>query len=713
MSNNIIKIINNERKLQGYTVLQLAQASNIAVGTLNKILSGTTKSIKSNYVDRLCKVLGIDNALPIGNVDNTTTRDNFGYVTVASSTVPIALASPMCNAKTIVDRLHRLKAQGVDMVCMQELGVSGYCCGDLLLSHALQQGCIDALQYIVSNTATLDILFCVGMPIMVDSRLYNCAVTCHKGSIIAVTPKGHLPNYNEFGEKRHFQHAPDGNTTINLLGQSVPFGLDIIIVNRLHPSVRLSVEICEDIWVAIPPSSRHANAGANIIFNLSASNERVGKAQYRRQMIKTQSAKCVCGYVYCSSGDGESTSDTVFGGHNMIAENGILLGESQLFENGDIISEIDTYFLDCERNRLHNDFAKSDTHTVVYYDGAIARKDKLVRKYKQTPFVPHITDTERLESILRIQSHGLSQRIKHINCDKAVIGVSGGLDSTLALLVATRAMHLLDKPNSDIIAITMPCFGTSNRTKNNALSLANALGCDTKVIDIGDSVRQHLMDIGHDGTTCDTAFENAQARERTQVLMDTSNMVNGLVVGTGDMSELALGFCTYNGDHMSMYSVNAGVVKTLARQLVTYEANRLGKQLKAILNDIVSTPVSPELLPTDNGNITQVTEDIIGPYVLHDYFLYHMLRIGSCPAKILYTATQAFDNVYDVATIYKWLKVFLKKFFSQQFKRNCMPDGVKVGRVSLSPRADWHMPSDAHATLWIEELDNYYNSLAR
>lgn len=708
---NTIDTIIQYKRTSGKTVSQLAQDTNIPYGTLSKILSGTTKSIKPEYLAKLNGALGITNTATATANSSTTSTPYMGFVKVAASTIDTHLGDTRANATEIIDRLHQLSRDNVKLACFAELSVTGYSCGDMMYSHTLLQGALDSLQCIIDSTKHLDILFAVGMPIMIDSRLYNTAVAIHMGKILAVVPKTNLPTYNEFYEKRLYHPAPSYTTNIKLLGQDTLFGTDIIIVNDNEPSIRLAIEVCEDIWVAIPPSSRHTNHGANIVFNLSASNDWAGKSDYRRQLVSNQSAKCICGYIYTSAGIGESTSDSVFGGHNLIAENGTLLAESQLFSNSDTVVELDTLYIDAERNKRHNLINDIDNnYSYVHYTSNISNATKLVRRYPTNPFVMGNANNYS-ETILTLTSQALAHRLRTIHCQNMVLGLSGGLDSALALLICTRACDILSLSRTNIKCYTMPCFGTTHRTKSNSILLAEAVGASIETIDISASVAQHLSDIGHNGTTADITLENAQARERTQILMDKANMVGGIVIGTGDMSEIALGWCTYNGDHMSMYAVNSSIPKTSIRLIVKETAHKLGRKAKDILLDILDTPISPELLPTDSNSSPQLTEDNVGPYQLHDFFLHCIAGCNYSAQKTLFVTAQTLGKIYTTATIYKWLRVFIQRFFTQQFKRNSMPDGVKVSYLSLSPRADWRMPSDMSSKLWLDELDSYYNSL--
>ena len=534
------------------------------------------------------------------------------------------------------------------------------------------------------------------MPIVYGHLLYNCAAVVQNGIVLGVIPKTHLGNYGEFYEKRTYAAALETTEMMEIFGYNVPFGNRLVFNCREMPLFAVGVEICEDLWAAAPPSTRLADCGASILCNLSASDEAVSKAAFRRMLVQSQATRTCSAYVFCSAGDGESTTDVVFSGHDMVCENGVFLAEAPPFTTGYCVSEVDLEFLSRERRRFARKLFSNEDIVCIPFSMEVA-ETKLTRTVWKTPFIPDTPAScaERFSQVLAIQSNGLKQRVKHTNAQKLIVGVSGGVDSTLALLVSKRALELLGRPATDVLAVTMPCFGTSSRTKSNAGKLCSALGIPLKIIDIGPSVTQHLKDIGHPLEVHDAAYENAQARERTQVLMDLANMFNGLVIGTGDLSELALGFATYNGDHMSMYGVNADVPKTLIRAMLRQFAADSGEALKSVLLDIVATPVSPELLPAKDGEIAQKTEDLIGPYELHDFFLYHLLRRGASKGKILRMAKYAFGDDYSEGTIARWYALFIRRFFSQQFKRSCMPDGPRIGNVALSPRGDWRMPSDA------------------
>ena len=633
-----------------------------------------------------------------------------GFISVACGTPKLRLADCHYNAEQTFTMMRSADKAGVKVLVLPELGLTGYTCGDLFYQDTLLRGAEEALATVLEATRHLEVLTAVGMPLRVHNKLYNCAVIIQKGTILGVVPKAHLPNYGEFYEKRQFAPAPEEAEYLTLLGQeAVPFGAGQVFSCADLPELTVGFEICEDLWAPEPPSVRMARAGATVIGNLSASNDIIGKDAYRRQLVTMQSAKLLCGYVYSSAGAGESTSDVVFGAHQMIAENGTLLSERR-FDGGLLISEVDVQRLAYERRRTQmlpggeagGRYARDFTLTIG--------ETQLTRYVSPMPFVPEGKEDRdrRCREILLIASLGLKQRLELTGSKTAVVGLSGGLDSTLAVLITGLAMKMLDRPMTDIIAVTMPCFGTTDRTRNNAVILAEQMGASLRTVDISASVRSHLRDIGHDMADHSVTYENAQARERTQVLMDIANKTGGLVVGTGDLSELALGWCTYNGDHMSMYAVNCSIPKTLVRHLVAYLARDNEKRdeaLREVLEDILDTPVSPELLPAVQGQISQRTEDLVGPYELHDFFLYYMLRWGFSPRKVYRLAVYALGGQYSREVIAKWLRVFYRRFFTQQFKRNCVPDGPKVGSVALSPRGDWRMPSDAAWALWQAELE--------
>ena len=631
-----------------------------------------------------------------------------GFVRCGAATIDIRVADTNYNTENIIKTIENAADNGIKLIVLPELCITGYTCGDLFLQKTLLDGAKQSLIKIAGDTKNLDIISVVGLPYVVNQKLYNCAAVINGGHIKGLVPKINIPNYSEFYEVRHFTAGKNEVQYVNINGEQIPFGANILFKTDACEDFVLAVEICEDLWTAAPPSVNHAMAGATVIANLSASNEVIAKDEYREMLVKSQSARLYCGYVYSSAGYGESTTDLVFSGDNIVAENGTILARSKRFTNECVYSELDLERLVGERKKSNTyNVTGGEDYVSVYLDIS-AGKTELTRYVDKQPFVPsnNRKREKRSEEILSIQSLGLKKRFDHTHSKTAVIGVSGGLDSTLALLVTARAFDSLGLDRKNIIAVTMPCFGTTDRTYNNAVNFANSLGVTLKEVNIKDAVNQHFKDIDHNPNVYDVTYENSQARERTQILMDVANKNGGLVIGTGDMSELALGWATYNGDHMSMYGVNAGVPKTLIRYLVDYEARRTDNDvLKKTLQDILDTPVSPELLPPKDGKISQKTEHIVGPYELHDFFLYHLMRFGSSPKKILRLAEIAFKGEYDREVILEWMKVFYRRFFAQQFKRSCLPDGPKVGSVALSPRGDWRMPSDASAGIWAKELE--------
>ena len=630
-----------------------------------------------------------------------------GWIKVTAATPSLRVADPEYNAAEIVAMARCAAAEGSALCVFPELSLTAYTCGDLFLQQTLLDGALTALETVRDGTAALDMLTVVGLPVRDGSALFNCAAVLCRGKLLGLVPKQYIPNYAEFYEARHFTSGIGQPTRmIRLLGQEVLFGTDLLFACRQLPSFVLGLEICEDLWTANPPSGRLAECGATVIANLSASDELIGKAGYRRELVKGQSGRLLCGYLYADAGFGESTQDLVFAGHNLIAENGSLLAESDRFENGMISSEFDLERLLHDRRRS-NTFGMDSTEMVTVPFDLTLHDTALTRWVPRTPFVPE-GDSQlsgRCEEIMNLQATGLASRLRHTHAKTAVIGLSGGLDSTLALIVTVHAFDRLGLDRKGILAVTMPCFGTTARTKSNALRLAEEYGASIRTVEIGDAVKQHFADIGQSMEQQDVTFENAQARMRTLVLMDLANQCGGMVIGTGDLSELALGWATYNGDHMSMYGVNASIPKTLVRYLTAFEMDRSGERLAAILRDILDTPVSPELLPPKDGEISQKTEELVGPYELHDFYLYYMLRFGFRPEKLYRLAKHAWGDTYSDDTIKKWLVIFLRRFFSQQFKRSCLPDGPKVGTVALSPRGDWRMPSDASSTLWLREAE--------
>ncbi len=631
-----------------------------------------------------------------------------GFVKVAAVTPDIRVADVAFNKDQIISKLTEAAEEGAKVIVFPELCITGYTCSDLFLQDVLLEEARKGIVEIAKATESIDALVFVGAPLTVDGELYNVAVSMNRGKILGFTTKTFLPNYGEFYEMRQFRRGPEVARKILFEGQEIPFGPKLLFAARNMEALVVSAEICEDVWSPIPPSIDAAREGATLIVNCSASDETIGKAAYRESLIEGQSARLICGYIYANAGEGESTTDLVFGGHNIIAENGSNLAESKRFVNETIYSEIDVKRILSER-RKNTTFLTSKERNLMRIPFDLEIEDtKLSRYISSRPFVPSLLAEreKRCEEILTIQAMGLKKRLAHAHAKSAVVGISGGLDSTLALLVMAKAFDSLGMDRKGMVAVTMPCFGTTDRTYQNACKMSRKLGASLREIPIKDAVNQHFKDIGHDPKDHSVTYENGQARERTQVLMDVANQTGGLVIGTGDMSELALGWATYNGDHMSMYGVNASVPKTLVRHLVHYYADTCKDQeLKDVLYDVLDTPVSPELLPPKDGEIAQKTEDLVGPYELHDFFLYYFLRFGYEPAKIYRLAKYAFEGEYEDEVIYKWLYTFCRRFFTQQFKRSCLPDGPKVGTVALSPRGDWRMPSDACQASWLADLE--------
>lgn len=631
-----------------------------------------------------------------------------GFVKVAAATPDIRVADVEFNTQNIINAMEEAQKNGAKILVFPELCVTGYTCSDLFDHSVLLKASRKALLEIAENTNDKDMLVFVGAPLEVNGKLYNVAAAMNQGEIIGFTTKTFLPNYGEFYEMRQFAPGPQTVREITFEGKKIPFGPQILFQAEGMEELVVAAEICEDVWSPVPPSIQAALEGATVIVNCSASDETIGKDTYRRALISGQSARLISGYIYANAGEGESTTDLVFGGHNIIAENGTILKESSRYVNEIIYSEIDLQRITGER-RKNTTFQPLDEETLVRVPFTVEEtKTFLTRTFPKKPFVPSDEQTraQRCEEILTIQAMGLKKRLAHTNARTAVVGISGGLDSTLALLVTARAFDMLGRDKKDIIAVTMPCFGTTDRTYQNACEMSKKVGATLIEVPIADAVNVHFRDIGHDPEDHSVTYENCQARERTQVLMDIANKTWGMVIGTGDLSELALGWATYNGDHMSMYGVNASVPKTLVRHLVKYAADDTKDEaLKNVLYDVLDTPVSPELLPPKDGDIAQKTEDLVGPYELHDFFLYFMLRFGYEPSKIFRIACMTFDGEYDKETIFKWLETFCRRFFSQQFKRSCLPDGPKVGTVALSPRGDWRMPSDACVAVWMRDLE--------
>ncbi|MDD5965678.1 MAG: NAD(+) synthase [Blautia sp.] len=631
-----------------------------------------------------------------------------GFIKAAASTPEIRVADVDHNKKLICEGVDQAWKEGIQLLVYPELCLTGYTCGDLFWQEELLEKARQGLSEIVMHSLGKKMLIFVGLPWEMNGKLYNVAAAVSDGELLGLVPKRYLPAYSEFYEERNFTPGKEEITRVMVDGKEIPFGSRILFSCPEVRGLSVAAELCEDLWTPEPPSIGHAMAGATVIVNLSASDETTGKSIYRRNLISGQSARLLCGYIYASAGEGESTTDLVFGGHNVISENGVILAESRLFENSTIVTELDIQRLRADRRKQTTFSVKGkETYEEVLFP-LEEKETGLTRFVDPAPFVPsdeHQME-QRCEEIFHIQAMGLKKRLKHTGCRNVTVGISGGLDSTLALLVTAKAFDLLGIDRSSITAVTMPCFGTTDRTYQNACELTRRLGASLKEVDIKKAVRQHFEDIGHSEEDHDVTYENCQARERTQVLMDIANQSGGMVIGTGDMSELALGWATYNGDHMSMYGVNASVPKTLVRHLVRYYADTCeDERLKAVLLDILDTPVSPELLPPKDGKISQKTEDLVGPYELHDFFLYYILRFGFRPAKIYRLALTAFAGVYEKEVILKWLKNFYRRFFSQQFKRSCLPDGPKVGTVAVSPRGDLRMPSDASAAIWLAELE--------
>lgn len=634
-----------------------------------------------------------------------------GYIRTAAMTPKIRVADCEYNINNIKELMTEAYKADTAIAVFPEMCITGYTCNDLFLHDRLLNAALEGLVCLRDYSAyTPGMMSFVGLPYEMNGKLYNVVAALMNGRIYGIVPKMFLPNYGEFYERRQFTPGFKECVNVEIAGEKIPFGSNLLITYDNNRKLKVAVEICEDLWTPEPPSISHAKNGATLIVNASASNETIGKDSYRKQLVSGQSARLVCGYVYASAGGGESTQDIVFSGHNLICENGTVLAEAHKFLDESVYADIDLDRIYSERRRMSTyDVKENSQYTIVRAEGLIDKELELIRYFDKAPFVPSdkMERDSRCEEILNIQTYGLKKRLEHTGCKSAVIGISGGLDSTLALLVTVRAFDLCGIDRSGISCITMPCFGTTDRTYNNAVKLTKQLGCTLREISIVKSVRQHFEDIGHDENVHNVTYENGQARERTQILMDIANQTNGMVIGTGDMSELALGWATYNGDHMSMYGVNASVPKTLVRHLVEFYADTCGNaELTAVLKDVLATPVSPELLPPkEDGTIAQKTEDLVGPYELHDFFLYHMLRFGAEPAKLYRIARIAFAGEYDDYTIYRWLRTFTWRFFAQQFKRSCLPDGPKVGSVAVSPRGDLRMPSDASVHEWIKQLD--------
>lgn len=631
---------------------------------------------------------------------------NYGFIKVAVATCNVKVSDCFYNANSIIQNVKEAYGRKACLLVFPELCLTGYTCGDLFFQTSLLKDSNLALKKVLEETKDFNINFIIGMPVEFENKMFNCGVCIYKGEIKGIVPKSYIPNYNEFYEKRYFNQSFEENKRIEILGQNSIFGKNIIFNIENIENFKFSIEICEDLWGIVPPSSKHILAGAIIIANLSASNETTGKSEYRKELVKGQSARGICGYLYSGSAEGESTTDVVFSCHSLIFENGKCLAESKKFESNILYSDIDVDYLASERRKNTTFSVNNDGYTHISY-----KMDQVpfefARNVDKFPFIPNneIQMENRCKEIIEIQSYGLKKRIEHIGIKNVVVGVSGGLDSTQALIVINRTFEILGYDKKGIIAVTMPCFGTTDRTYNNAKKLCEIIGTTFLEINIKEAVLKHFEDIGQDKNIHDVTYENSQARERTQVLMDIANKYKAIVIGTGDLSELALGFATYNGDHMSMYAVNSSIPKTLMRHLIKYFAQNSEKRLNETLMDILDTPVSPELLPPqETGDIAQITEDIVGPYELHDFFLYHMVRCNFEPEKIYFLAKKAFKDLYEDGILLKWLEKFYTRFFSQQFKRSCMPDGPKVGSVSLSPRGDFRMPSDASVQAFLNRI---------
>lgn len=636
---------------------------------------------------------------------------NLGYIKAACVSPRVTVASPFANLSEALPLIEKAAGDGCQIICLPELSLSAYTCGDLFANSTLISECEKALADLIRRTKEKDCIIIAGLPVQSGYKLYNCAVVIQSGKILGVVPKSYIPEYGEFYEKRQFSSGISANVSeVCLCGRSVPFGNLLFDIGK---DTVVGIEICEDLWVPAAPSTFMALGGANIIFNLSASNEVITKNDYRTQLVSQQSAKCICAYAYVSAGVGESSTDLAFSGANLIAENGTILAKSERFEQkGTYISAcIDVQKLNALRHS--SSFADNAAncagfvqYTHIKATLPILAKSAVDRQYESHPFVPQdiAAKESRCKEVFNIQCSALAKRMTHTGIKKLVIGISGGLDSTLALLVAHKTLEMLSLPENNVICVTMPGFGTTDATYTNAVGLIKALGAQFREISIKKASEQHMLDIGHDISVHDITYENTQARERTQILMDIANKEGALLVGTGDLSELALGWCTYNGDHMSMYAVNCGVPKTLVRHLVKYVSDQSKEDVSLILEKVLDTPVSPELLPPDEqGNIAQKTEEQLGPYEVHDLFLYHFIRFGFAPDKLLFIAQKAFDGVYTDEQLSSWLNTFIKRFFNNQFKRSCVPDGPKVGSVSLSPRGDWRMPSDADYSIWVDK----------
>ena len=698
----IVEKLNQLKKQKGWTLSQLAEISGLTLGTINKIMSGSLQKIKQDKLEKLANAFGVSVELFQDNTSKKISCD-LGVVKIACISPEVHVGDCAFNCNQIYQQAQKACENGVKIALFPELSITGYTCGDLFLQEVLYNTALTHTLDLCKKLAHLDILCAVGLPLQTNGKLYNCAALLYHGEILGFVPKMHLPNYNEFHEARHFSTPVKGNTFVNIGGKQIPFGTKLLFENAKNKKMRIGVEICEDAWVQDCPAFGYSNAGATILLNLSASNETVVKASYRRKLVEIQSGKTCTAYAYASCNATESTSKLVFSGHNIICENSQILAESLPFTNDYAEAIVDFDFLHNEKCRYHNSKPAND-YMYVPFEMDVSG---CTRNYPQMPFVPSDANElfERCQTILTMQAYALKKRIEHVGVSKLVIGVSGGSDSTLALMTCVNALKLLGRPMTDIISVTMPCFGTTERTLNNSIALSKALGTTVKKIDISKAVTQHLADIEQDPNNHDIAYENAQARERTQILMDIANQCNGLVIGTGDQSELALGWCTYNGDQMSMYGVNASIPKTLVKVLLSHIAKTHRGIIGDTITDIVLTPVSPELLPPNaDGTIKQITEDAVGPYILHDYFMFMLLRKGFTPSKVFELAKISFEGDYTEGEIYKWLRKFIWRFFTQQFKRSCSPDYIKLGSVDLSANG-MNIPSDACANVWLADLE--------
>ena len=698
----IVEKLNQLKKQKGWTLSQLAEISGLTLGTINKIMSGSLQKIKQDKLEKLANAFGVSVELFRDNTSKKISCD-LGVVKIACISPEVHVGDCAFNCNQIYQQAQKACENGVKIALFPELSITGYTCGDLFLQEVLYNTALTHTIDLCKKLAHLDILCAVGLPLQTNGKLYNCAALLYHGEILGFVPKMHLPNYNEYHEARHFSTPVKGNTFVNICGKQIPFGTKLLFENAKNKKMRIGVEICEDAWVQDCPAFGYSNAGATILLNLSASNETVVKASYRRKLVEIQSGKTCTAYAYASCNATESTSKLVFSGHNIICENSQILAESLPFTNDYAEAIIDFDFLHNEKCRYHNSKPAND-YMYIPFEMDVSG---CTRNYPQMPFVPSDANElfERCQTILTMQAYALKKRIEHVGVSKLVIGVSGGSDSTLALMTCVNALKLLGRPMTDIISVTMPCFGTTERTLNNSIALSKALGTTVKKIDISKAVTQHLADIEQDPNNHDIAYENAQARERTQILMDIANQCNGLVIGTGDQSELALGWCTYNGDQMSMYGVNASIPKTLVKVLLSHIAKTHRGIIGDTITDIVLTPVSPELLPPNaDGTIKQITEDAVGPYILHDYFMFMLLRKGFTPSKVFELAKISFEGDYTEGEIYKWLRKFIWRFFTQQFKRSCSPDYIKLGSVDLSANG-MNIPSDACANVWLADLE--------